>query len=265
MKNIFVNKLSNLIKSSVLVSLFGAIFVAGNVTAGGHESAEESPHEWSANMAILSEYSFRGISQSNEDPAIQVGIDYGHASGLYVGFWASSVEFNDGPNATQIETNFYTGYGGSAGSIDYDIGFLYYYYPEEDADEPGSGLGEQDLFEIYGSLGTSFDAAYEPSITAGFAYSPDYYGSDGDSIYIYGEFGFALGPISPYATVAYLDVEGDKTTPAGYDYVSYTIGASYDIGQFTLDLHWSDKQEGTDHGGSGSAHDAVIFGISSSW
>ena len=66
MKNIFVNKLSNLIKSSVLLSLFGAIFVAGNVTAGGHESAEESPHEWSANMAILSEYSFRGISQSTE-------------------------------------------------------------------------------------------------------------------------------------------------------------------------------------------------------
>ena len=264
MNKFFQNTLDRF-KGSLLVALFGAVVYANTSFAGGHESAESSPHEWSANMAILSEYSFRGISQSNEDPAIQVGIDYAHETGFYVGFWASSVEFNDGPNATQIETNFYTGYGGSYGKIDYDLGFLYYYYPEEDADEPGSGLGEQDLWEIYGSLGTTFDMESEPSITAGFAYSPDYYGSDGDSIYIYGEFGFSLGPISPYATVAYLDVEGDKTTPAGYDYVHYTIGASTDIGQFTLDLYWSDKQEGDDHGGSGSAHDGVIFGISSSW
>ena len=264
MKNIFQNTL-NQFKGSLLIALFGAVFFANTSFAGGHEESESSPHEWSANMAILSEYSFRGITQSNEDPAIQVGIDYAHETGFYVGFWASSVEFNDGPNATQLETNFYTGYGGSVGSLDYDLGFLYYYYPEEGADEPGSGLGEQDLWEVYGSLGTAFDTAGEPSVTVGFAYSPDYYGSDGDSIYIYSDFGFSLGPISPYATVAYLDVEGDKTTPAGFDYVHYVIGASTDIGQFTLDLYWSDKQEGTDHGGSGSGHDGVIFGISSSW
>jgi len=266
MNNTFVTKLSNSIKSSIVFSLFGAVFFAGTVAAGGHESAEASPHEWSANMAVLTEYQFRGISQSNEDPAIQVGIDYGHASGLYVGFWASSVEFNSGSgNETQLETNFYTGYAGSAGAFDYDIGFLYYYYPEEDDDEPGTGVGEQDLWEVYGSLGTTFDMAYEPSVTAGFAYSPDYYGSDGDSIYIYGEFGLSLGGISPYATVGYLDVDGDKTTPAGYDYVYYTVGASYDIGHFTLDLHWFDAEEGTDAGGTGSGRDGVVFGISSSW
>ena len=144
-------------------------------------------------------------------------------------------------------------------------GFFYYYYPEEDDDEPGTGVGEQDLWEVYGSLGTTFDMAYEPSVTAGFAYSPDYYGSDGDSIYIYGEFGLSLGGISPYATVGYLDVDGDKTTPAGYDYVYYTVGASYDIGHFTLDLHWFDAEEGADAGGTGSGRDGVVFGISSSW
>ena len=62
--------------------IIGAVFFTGSATAGGHESAEASPHEWSANMAVLSEYSFRGITQSNEDPAIQVGIDYAHASGF---------------------------------------------------------------------------------------------------------------------------------------------------------------------------------------
>ena len=171
MKNIFQNTL-NQFKGSLLIALFGAVFFANTSFAGGHEESESSPHEWSANMAILSEYSFRGITQSNEDPAIQVGIDYAHETGFYVGFWASSVEFNDGPNATQLETNFYTGYGGSVGSLDYDLGFLYYYYPEESADEPGSGLGEQDLWEVYGSLGTAFDTAGEPSSHCGIRLFP---------------------------------------------------------------------------------------------
>ena len=48
-------------------------------------------------MMMATEYVFRGISQSNEDPAIQVGIDYMYEpSGFYVGTWASSVEFNTG-------------------------------------------------------------------------------------------------------------------------------------------------------------------------
>ena len=124
-------------------------------------------------MMMASEYVFRGITQSNEDPAIQVGIDYAHEpSGFYIGTWASSVEFNTGnADGTQIETNLYGGFAGSfANGIDWDIGGLYYYYPEEGDDD---GVGEQDYVEVYGSLGYAFDAPMEPSISAGF-YSPDY-------------------------------------------------------------------------------------------
>ena len=249
-----------------LVGLFLLTLTLGkNTFADDHGEESSSPHTWSANMLMASEYVFRGITQSNEDPAIQVGIDYAHDSGFYIGTWASSVEFNSGnADGTQIETNLYGGFAGSfANGVDWDIGGLYYYYPEEGDDD---GAGEQDYVEVYGSLGYAFDAPMEPSISAGFAYSPDYYGEDGDGIWLHGTFGFTtkLG-ISPYVMVGYMDVDGDQTTPNGYDYVVYSVGGSYDIGMFTLDLNWTEAESGVGKAGTSEATEAVIFSVSSSW
>ena len=241
-------------------------FIGNNTIADNHAEGSSSPHVWSANMMMVSEYVFRGITQSNEDPAIQVGIDYAHEpSGFYIGTWASSVEFNTGnADGTQLETNLYGGFAGSfANGIDWDIGGLYYYYPEEGDDD---GAGEQDYVEVYGSLGYAVDAPLEPSISAGFAYSPDYYGEDGDGIWLHGTLGFTtkLG-ISPYVMVGYMDVDGDETTQNGYDYVMYSVGGSYDIGMFTLDLNWTEAESGVGKAGSSEATEAVIFSVSSSW
>ena len=265
LKTIFDSaKLSIFFLATMLIASTSTVTAAAEEQPAAAEEQPASAHSWSANMLIGSEYVFRGITQSNEDPAIQVGIDYAHSSGFYLGTWASSVEFNGATgNDTQIETNFYGGFGGSLGSVDYDLGGLFYYYPEENDD---NGAGEQDFFEVYGSLGTSVGDA---SFGGGFAYSPDYYGEDGDSIWIYGEVGYSLpGGISPYATVGYLDVEGDETTPAGYDYVVYTLGASYDLGAFTFDLMWSDAESDVNGGkacGTKSVCEAVVLSISSSW
>ena len=99
----------------ILVGLFLLTLTLGkNTFADDHGEESSSPHTWSANMLMASEYVFRGITQSNEDPAIQVGIDYAHDSGFYIGTWASSVEFNSGnADGTQIETNLYGGFAGS--------------------------------------------------------------------------------------------------------------------------------------------------------
>jgi len=256
----------NRFRTPRLLTLVGLLLLAltlgNNTFADEHGEESSSPHTWSANMLMATEYVFRGIAQSNQDPAIQVGIDYAHDSGFYVGTWASSIEFGGTTgNDSSIETNLYGGFGGSVGSVDYDIGGLFYYYPEEDDDE---GAGEQDFFEVYGSLGTSVGDA---SIGAGFAYSPDYYGEDGDSIYIYGEVGYSM-PIglSPYASVGYLDVDGDQTSPGGYDYVVFTVGGSMDVGMFTLDLNYTDAESGAGKGcATSEACEAVIFSVSSSW
>ena len=55
--------------------------------------AEDSPHNFTANVSLTSNYVFRGISQSSGGPAIQGGFDYSHASGFYLGTWASNVSW----------------------------------------------------------------------------------------------------------------------------------------------------------------------------
>lgn len=88
-----------------------------------HALAEELPV--SANLHLASDYAFRGISQTDQRPAIQGGFDYQHGSGLYLGAWASNV--SDG--TAGIETNLYGGYRFNLGPVSMDAGLLRYYYP----------------------------------------------------------------------------------------------------------------------------------------
>ncbi|MGH1403448.1 MAG: TorF family putative porin [Alphaproteobacteria bacterium] len=148
--------------------------ILGLCTTGNYSHAQESSDfEVSANTGIVSDYVFRGISQSDENFAIQGGFDVGHTTGLYAGAWASSVDFNDDDEAS-IEIDLYAGYAGEYENISYDIGGLYYAYPGAD-----SSL-DYDFWEVYGSVGYNFDVA---SASVGVNYSPDYFGSSGDSFY----------------------------------------------------------------------------------
>ena len=80
------------------------------------------------NVALSSDYRFRGISQTDKRPAFSGGFDVAHSSGFYIGNWNSNIDadFFQGAN---IEMDFYGGYKGSIADIGYDIGAIYYYYP----------------------------------------------------------------------------------------------------------------------------------------
>ena len=90
--------------------------------------AADSPHSFTGNVGLVSDYAFRGVSQTDENPAIQGGFDYAHASGFYLGTWASNVteKFLNGAN---LEMDFYGGYAGSAGDLGFNTGLLQYYCP----------------------------------------------------------------------------------------------------------------------------------------
>ena len=99
------------------------------------EKKPKSPHTFTSNVSIVSDYRFRGISQTMRRPAIQGGFDYSHVNGIYLGTWASNV---DGTahfyNNTCMEWDLYGGYKGklfpcTAPDFTYNIGFIYYYYP----------------------------------------------------------------------------------------------------------------------------------------
>ena len=96
-------------------------------------AAPASPWTLTGNAGLYSDYTFRGISQTNRQPAFQGGFDIAHSSGLYAGNWNSNVDsgFYNGAN---LEMDFYGGYKATFGDFGLDVGAIYYYYP-------GTGAG----------------------------------------------------------------------------------------------------------------------------
>jgi nitrogen regulatory protein P-II 2 len=92
-------------------------------------AADASPHTLTGNVSLVTDYKFRGLSQTYKGPAVQGGFDYSHASGLYVGTWASNVSGNQFPNGASLELDIYGGYKWTMGGVGLDVGLLQYYYP----------------------------------------------------------------------------------------------------------------------------------------
>jgi uncharacterized protein (TIGR02001 family) len=107
-------------------------------------SASVAQAEISANVNLATDYVFRGVSQTDNQFAIQGGFDWAHDSGFYLGTWASNVDSNFFGGATdpQIELDLYGGFAGDFGDsgFGYDLGYLRYQYP---------GGGSNNTNEIY--------------------------------------------------------------------------------------------------------------------
>jgi len=84
----------------------------------------------SGNLGLTSDYRFRGISQSQNAPAVQGGVDYNHSSGLYIGNWNSSVSSQVYTNGSGVESDLYAGYKKDIyKGITIDVGTYNYFYP----------------------------------------------------------------------------------------------------------------------------------------
>lgn len=111
---------------AVLLATTGAASFAQTTTPAA--TAPES--SLSYNIGAVTDYRYRGISQSRLKPALQGGVDYAHASGAYVGIWASSIQWiKDAGGNAKAEVDIYGGYKGTAGAVGYDVGVLTYQYP----------------------------------------------------------------------------------------------------------------------------------------
>jgi uncharacterized protein (TIGR02001 family) len=141
--------------------------------------------EISANVALVSDYKFRGISQTGKDAAVQGGFDAGFGPGFYVGTWASSVDFGDVDDGSgsygTMEIDYYAGWASSIGDTNFgiDVGYMYYQYPGDTVDPEG------DYQEIY--IGGSWK---DLSLKA--VYSDDYYAETDEFWYISGDYSFTL-------------------------------------------------------------------------
>jgi uncharacterized protein (TIGR02001 family) len=111
-------------------------------------TAAETPNPFSYNVGVVTDYRFRGISQTRLRPALQGGVDFTHSSGLYVGLWASTIRIlRDAGGSGRVELDIYGGYRGKINdNFAYDVGVLRYQYPNA-----GTAV-TPNTTEIYGAV-----------------------------------------------------------------------------------------------------------------
>lgn len=137
----------------LLVATAVASLFAGSASVFAQAAAAPaSPHTFTGNMTLATDYRFRGISQTFKLPTVQGGIDYSHSSGFYLGTWASNVSGNQYPNGASLEWDFYGGYKGAiSGDLGFDVGLLYYWYPGVKFNNvaPFTGTTKPNNLEVY--------------------------------------------------------------------------------------------------------------------
>jgi uncharacterized protein (TIGR02001 family) len=113
------------LKLAILVS---TLIASGAVMA--QTKTPEPDYTLSYNVGAVTDYRYRGISQSRLKPAVQGGADFSHKSGFYIGTWASSIKWiEDGGGDASAEVDIYGGYKFTAGPVGLDVGVLRYLYP----------------------------------------------------------------------------------------------------------------------------------------
>ena len=187
-------------------------------------------------ITVTSDYDFRGFTQTDEDPALQVGVTWTAESGFYAGLWGSNVDFPgvDG----DLEVDAFAGFAGgdAAESFGYDIGAVLYAYPSsDDLDE---------VVEVYAGISKDWFAGK-------LWFSPDNYGDT--SFYVEGNAtiplpaDFSIGLHAGYSFGDYWD---------GSEYMDYSIGVSKSFGNFGVNAKWVDTDI------SGADTDRFILSVS---
>jgi len=209
-----------------------AAVVAGGLMAG----ATAASAEISANVAMTTDYVWRGVSQTNEDPAIQGGFDFAHDSGLYFGTWGSNVDFG---SVEHMEMDLYGGMAKEFGDWSVDVGFIRYMYFSDDNDI--------DFTELYGSVG------YGPFSVK---ISNDF---DNDNLYVEAGADFELA--NGFGVSAHV---GKYDFDSGDDYVDYSVGVSKEVAGLGLGLtYYATNGNGKDLFGD-LADGRLVFSVSKS-
>lgn len=227
-----------------------AAAVIGALSVPAIASAEDSPHTFTANVGLFSQYVFRGVAQNNEDPAIQGGFDYSHSSGFYLGTWASNITWlkdSGAYDSSSMEWDFYGGFRHAIANTDfsYDVGVLQYYYPGDKA----PGAVNADTTEIYGLIGWKW-------LSAKYSYAvSNIFGVDNSD----GSWYLDLSANYPITDALTLNLHWGKQKYDGSNAgvsndsfasykdwkigLSYAFGGSYTVGAYYTDTSMNSTQE----------------------
>jgi len=228
--------------------------IAGAVLAATSTAAMA---EISGNVSLLSDYAFRGVSQTDEQMALQGGLDYAHESGFYLGTWASNVDssfFNDAQDP-QLEVDVYAGFSGElANGIGYDLGILHYDYP-------GSDSSDTDELYISGSM-AGFTVSLNYSDELAFLGSTEsaWYLAAGYEMSLANDIGLAL-----HIGLSDGDAfDGGAGAAFNDSYVDWSIGVSKTVAGVDLGLTYVDSDADDANYFGDLAEGRIVFSVGKS-
>lgn len=237
-----------------------ALTLSVSVTATAQEKSG-FPGKFSANVALASEYYFRGLSQTDDAPALQGGFDYeydvSNSAALYLGLWGSNVDFNEPGfvDGATVEFDLYGGLKGKVGrtGFSWDVGFIYYAYPGA-----ASGLN-YDYWEVQGAVG--YDLGFA-TVTGSINYSADNFSNSGEAAYNKLTVEVPVPGIEGLSVTGHIAeqyIENDAAFGTA-DYIEWNLGAMYNVaGLFDLSIHYSDTDISPDVEGK---DEAIILTVS---
>ena len=244
-----LKKLTLAISTAASAIAFSGFAVAETVDSPAGE------FDVSMNATLTSDYIFRGITQTQGRGAIQGSLDVAHESGLYIGTWASNVNF--GTDAS-VEFDYYAGFGNDiTDDISYDIGWIKYSYPDE------STLNFSEYYVSFSAYG----------FTLGTAFSDDFGGGD-NTLYTYLGYDYTL----PYAIGLALkygnydfrnDTFFDSNGNGSDSYNDWSVGLSKTVVGLDLGLAYFDTDLDSDEcegftGDAGHCDSTLVASISKS-
>ncbi|MEP7312837.1 MAG: TorF family putative porin [Pseudomonadota bacterium] len=201
----------------------------------------------SVTPTVVSDYDFRGISQTAEDPAFQLGLNYAHDSGFYAGLWGSNVDF--GLSDPDIELDAFVGFAGgdATESFGYDLGAIYYTYVS---------ASDLNFVELYAGISKGWFAGK-------FWFSPDFGNVGETAYYVEGNGTFPIGE-SGFSFVAHAGYSGGDywDTFYGDGYFDWSAGFTKSFGNFAVALKFIDGSDLPSSGPVFSTDSKVFASIS---
>jgi uncharacterized protein (TIGR02001 family) len=233
-------------KKTILAALTTVSVLAASPALAQTEETEA--FEIAGSVALVSDYRFRGVSQTDKELAVQGGVSVTHESGLYAGVWASNLAGWGTFGGSNTELDIYGGYATDLGGVKVDVGLTWYMYP--------GGLSTTDFAEPYvkvsGDLGPAsvlVGVAYAPKQEAlgNFSNTPQSNGQKQDNLYLWSDasVGIADTPLTLKAHLGYSDgnpglgPNGTSLAPTG-EYLDWMLGADVAVGPLTLGVSYVD-------------------------
>lgn len=213
-----------------------AIALVAAATPALAQDAAASDFTLTGSAALVSDYRFRGISQSDKKIAVQAGVTLAHSSGFYGSFWSSSISDYVAAGA-DAELDLIGGYSTTVGGITLDGGLLYYVYPSA-----AKGTNT-DFLEIYGSAKTTYGPV---TLKGGFAYDPKQKAiasvhTKDDNLYVYAELSGTV-PDTAFGVAGHIGYSAGRSFLTGglKNYWDGNVGVTYTIGKATFGVSYVD-------------------------